>query len=785
MGIRNRRARAHSKTHIVGFTAVGVLGFLAMLAIALTVSLGALIESWLQDLPDYTSADAYLVAEPSEVYDAQGNTIATFYLENRQSVTQDHVSDYVLKGTVDVEDERFYQHNGIDPAGIVRAVFSQLAGRSEGASTITQQLVRNTVLSDEQFDKTLKRKVREAYIAVEMEKMYSKDQILMMYLNTIYYGHGAYGIQAASKTYFDKNASDLTLAEAATLIGLPNSPSYYDPTVNPGACLQRRNKVLDNMLRLGHISQEDHDAAQAQPIELNLGDTNLDQEGTYPYWTNYVKGVLEGDFSTDTIVQSGLKIYTTIDPTYQEAAQAAVEKFLSNSGNDELEQALVAIDPSTGYIKAMVGGRDYYGSSSTAQVNAATAERQTGSSFKVFTLATALQAGMNPNIVINCNSPITIGGTRFQNYGNDQYGYLSLTDATAISSNTGYLQVAEAIGIDNVVSMAKKMGVTGNLDPYLSTVLGSMSTSPLDMAASYATFASGGLKRDAVAITKIEDRNGNVVYEHQDNPQQALDAGVAKAATEALETVISGSKGTAKTMRNTLKIDQPIAGKTGTTEYLDNLWFCGYTPQVSIAVWTGYKEGSKAVRINSGSGHPYNTSCLTAAYFLNSVLDGVERADWPMADATDPSYKQNSTWDFSNTSKGYNNGTASTTSAATSDSEGNGSTNNATTGNTVTNSNSAEDAGAGGTTGGAASTPSGGGTGGGTTGGSGGGNGGGSSGGTGGGNSGGTSGGGSSGGTGGGNSGGTSGGGSSGGTGGGNEGSGGTTTPQPTPTPSQ
>ena len=390
MGIRKRRARAHAKTHIVGFSAAGIAGFLVLLCIALAVSLGAVVESWLQDLPDYTSADAYLVAEPSEVYDADGNTIATFYLENRRSISQDEVSPYVWKGTVDVEDERFYSHNGIDPMGIARAIVSQLAGRSEGASTITQQLVRNTVLSDEQFDKTIKRKVREAYIAVEMEKMYSKDQILLMYLNTIYYGHGAYGIEAASETYFSKHASELTLAEAATLIGLPNSPSYYDPTQNPDAAKERRNKVLDNMLRLGDITQEEHDSAQAEDLVLNLGSSTMDNQGTYPFWTNYVKGLLEGDFSQDTIVQSGLKVYTTLDPTMQQAAQDAVTRMLDETGNERLDSAMVAIDPSTGYIKAMVGGKDFYGDTDDAQVNAATtAFKQTGSSFKVFTLVTA------------------------------------------------------------------------------------------------------------------------------------------------------------------------------------------------------------------------------------------------------------------------------------------------------------------------------------------------------------------------------------------------------------
>ena len=652
MGIRNRRARRHSRTHIVGFTAVGIVGFLVLLAVALVASLGALVSTWLQDLPDYTSADAYLVAEPTEVYDAQDNVIATFYLENRRSVEQDQVSPWVLQGTVDVEDERFYQHNGIDPAGIVRAVFSQLVGRSEGASTITQQLVRNTVLSDEQFDKTLKRKVREAYIAVQMEKMYSKDQILMMYLNTIYYGHGAYGIEAASQTYFNKHASDLTLAEAATLVGLPNSPSYYDPTANPEGAKERRNKVLDNMLRLGSISQEDHDAAQAEDIVLDLGDTAMDNEGTYPFWTNYVKGLLEGEFSQETIVQSGLKVYTTIDPNWQSSAESAVTEMLDSTRNDEVNSALVAVEPSTGYIKAMVGGRDY----NANQNNMATAmAKQTGSSFKVFTLVAALQAGMNPNVRLNCDSPLQYSPTvTFQNYGGDDYGTRTLEQATWISANTGYIQVADAIGLDNVLNIAQQMGVNGaGLTNAISSVLGTGVTSPLDMAEAYATLASGGLHRDAVAITKILDRNGNTVYEHQDNPTRVVSEEVAKAATEVLEGVVDQSSGTAHTILNVLDTDQPIAGKTGSTEYLDNLWFCGYTPQVSVACWTGFTDDNRTVRVRGAEGHPYTTSCLSFAYFLNGILSDTPRADWPMANAGKPDYKPNSTWEFKG-SKGYN-----------------------------------------------------------------------------------------------------------------------------------
>jgi len=254
MGVRKRRARKNARTHIIGFGIAGIFGFTAMLIAALAVSVGTLVTSWLQDLPDYNSADAYLVSEPTQIVDANGSVIAEYYLQNRRSVEINQVSDYVLKGIVDIEDVRFYKHNGVDPQGILRAVVSQLTGSSQGASTITQQLVRNTVLSEEQFEYSIKRKVREAYLAIQMEKMYTKDQILMMYLNTIFFGHQAYGIQAASITYFNKNASDLTLAEAATLCGLPQSPSNLDPIQNPEGATYRRNAVLEHMLAEGDIT---------------------------------------------------------------------------------------------------------------------------------------------------------------------------------------------------------------------------------------------------------------------------------------------------------------------------------------------------------------------------------------------------------------------------------------------------------------------------------------------------------------------------------------------------
>jgi len=617
---------------------------LALLTIALAVSAGALVNSWLLNLPDYQSADAYLVAEPTQVFDADNNVIAEYYLQNRRIVTKDQVSPYVLMGTVDTEDIRFYQHNGIDPQGIARAVLVQFTGGSEGASTITQQLVRNTVLSEEQFEQTLKRKVREAYIAMQMEKKYTKDQILMMYINTIYYGHAAYGIQAASITYFNKDAKNLTLAEAALLAGLPQSPSYYDPTENPEAAVQRRNTVLDRMLTAGDITQDEHDIAQAEPLTLNQGQV-MDEQGSYPYFTEYVKQQLLKDFDQDTVFQGGLKVYTTLEPTVQDMAEQAVNSRLEEYGNSELEAALVAIDPDTGNVRAMVGGRDYY----VDQFNLATmARRQPGSSFKAFTLAAAMSDGMNPNIFVNCNSPIQFTPTwRVQNFGNYSYGNITLAEALARSSNTGFVQVAEAIGPERVAETARSMGIDEELPAYSSITLGTVGVPPVQMAEAYATLATGGLHRESVVITKIEDRNGNVIYEHEDNPERVLDEAVAQAETEILETVITSTYGTAHDMVPLINIDQPIAGKTGTSESYRDLWFCGYTPQISVSIWCGYRTES-TVYIGRDVGHPYNTACPIFASFVNSLLGGLDRMEFPSTNET-PEYKSNSEWTFTYT----------------------------------------------------------------------------------------------------------------------------------------
>lgn len=645
MGVRTRRAHRHAQTHAFGFGVLGVFGFIGLLGIALMVSLGSLMTFWLTDLPDYKSADAYLVAEPTTVYDVKGNVIANFYLQNRKSVTMENVSPYVIKGTVDTEDIRFYKHNGVDPYGIMRAIFSNASGGSEGASTITQQLVRNTVLSDEQFDKTVKRKVREAYIAVEMEKTYTKDQILMMYLNTIYYGQGAYGIEAASITYFNKHANELTLAEAATLVGIPNSPTAYDPTVNPNDSKARRNVVLKRMLKAGDITQEEYDAASQEDITLNRGQSVTSEKGKYPYFTSYIASLLSEDFDAKTIYQGGLKVYTTLDPDKQDAAEKAVQAQLDAIGNSELESALVAINNQNGYIDAMVGGRDY----DTNQFNLATqARRQPGSSFKAFTLTAAISQGLDPKTNLNCNSPVQVTPTwRVQNYGNTNYGTISFARATEVSSNTGYVQVAQAIGGATISSTAKSMGIKVDIPSYASITLGTIGVPPLQMAEAYSTLANNGIHRDAVAITKIEDRNNNTVYEHKEQATQAISGEVAYATTQVLQGVVNS--GTATAVRSYSRhVNQPIAGKTGTTENARDLWFVGYTPQTTVAVWTGFRE-EKTIYVYGSAGHPSNTSCPIFGRYLDLTLGGVARQEFTSSPA--PSYKPSSAWAFAKSQK--------------------------------------------------------------------------------------------------------------------------------------
>ncbi|MDO5044885.1 MAG: transglycosylase domain-containing protein [Coriobacteriia bacterium] len=636
MASRVRRARRHDSSNVSGLVVLAI--FIMIIAAIAAAFLGGIkvVGSWLQDLPDYTDADSYLNAEPTKILDADGNLIAQLYLQNRETVGNEDVVDWVKKATVDVEDVRFYSHKGVDPQGIARAAYITLSGQgTEGASTITQQLVRNTVLSDEQFEQTLRRKVREAYIALELEKQYNKDEILMMYLNTIYYGAGAYGIEAASQTYFGKSADELDLAESALLAGVPNSPSAFDPTKHLDASIERRNLVLRRMRDAGDITEEQFNEASNAEVVLNYTPPSNNGTLKYPYFVDYVKSILLDEFNQDFLFKSGLTIKTTLDPTLQAYAEEAVLKTVGEA--ERLEASLVSVDPNNGHIVAMVGGKDY----SKDQFNLATqARRQPGSAFKVYTLVSAIKEGMDPETLVNASSPAQITDEwEVKNYANENAGIVSLREATWRSLNTAYGRVIREIGPQVVVDTAEAMGITSKLSAVPAITLGVYGTSPLEEASAFGTLATGGIHRDPIAIVEIYDRNNKVIYQAEDTSVRALDASVASVANDVLKGVFTD--GTAR--YGNPQDGHIYAGKTGTSQNVRDLWLVGYTTSYSTAVWVGYRQEAE-IRFNGSLG---TTRALPSPIFkayMSKAMQGKPKEDFPSA--PHPEYKPEEDWEL-------------------------------------------------------------------------------------------------------------------------------------------
>lgn len=662
MASRSIKNRPSTKKKQPKIGLLAVVSVLVGILVAGGVGIYALGSSWIGDLADYdvTKAESFNTALPSDMYAADVTThMARFQLENRDPIDLDQISPYVLHATVATEDERFYEHGGFDILGIVRAAVVTLTGAGrEGASTITQQFVRNTILADEMTDISLKRKVRELYLSVKIEEVYSKDEILRMYLNTINYGNATYGIQAASRRYFSKDAADLTLAEAAALVGIPQSPSANNPLASMENCIERRNLVLDRMLSNSYITQAEHDAAQAE--ELVLNETLPAEEGIYSnaHFVRYVRGVLtdpEGPYkySLNEVAGGGWTIITTLDPAMQVQAEEAMgakkEKLRAATRSDAPDGALVAIEPSTGNIKAMVGG--------DSSVNLATGEgtdpahpgRPSGSSFKTFTLLAALEAGISPQTMLDCTSPATIPNTDYgksapalQNIDNINYGTRSIASAFEVSSNTGFVRLEMAVGLDKVAEVAKRMGITSPLSEVPAMTLGSNNVTMLDMASSYATIANEGVHNDPNPILKIYDSDGNLIIDNtapegselrKTKSTQALSPEVAHAATEVMKRVVTGAGGTG--FDAALPSGQPVAAKTGTSESYMDITFCGITPQLSTAIWFGDPHSSDP---QTGVALPNHASAGDVfRAFMSEALAGQPIQDF--ASAPTPPYK--------------------------------------------------------------------------------------------------------------------------------------------------
>ena len=521
----------------------------------------------------------------SQIYDIHGNEIANIHAaENRRPIGINEIPKNLQNAFIAVEDNRFYDHIGIDPRGIVRAIWANIRGRTvtEGGSTITQQLAKNAYLTQ---DRTLKRKVQEVFLALQLERQYTKQEIRELYMNQIYFGQGAYGVQAAARTYFGKDAKDLTLNECAMLAGIPKSPNYYSPVNNMDAATERKAVVLDQMVKYGYISDSEAAAAKKEP--LHIAKNTNDGGKSASYFVDYVLQQLAEKYGDDAIYKDGLKIYTTIDMDMQAAAETAMKNlptyFTDANGIVQPQGALVAIDPHTGYIKAMVGGRG------TDQFNRATqAVRQPGSAFKPFVFAAALENKYTPESIIE-DKPLKVGSWEPQNYSRNFSGKVRLRDVVRWSLNVPTVRIAQDIGIDKAIFYAQEMGIStfvldgATNDRNLATALGGMTrgVTPLELTSAYGTFANRGIHVKPVAILRVVSRTGKVLEEVERKEKSVMSADNAAALTAMLEDVIRRGTGTRA------NIGRPAAGKTGTTSDYHDAWFVGYTPDLVTGVWIG------------------------------------------------------------------------------------------------------------------------------------------------------------------------------------------------------
>ncbi|MED0757298.1 PBP1A family penicillin-binding protein [Aneurinibacillus thermoaerophilus] len=575
-----------------------------------------------QPLPETT------INETTTIYGTDHSVIATLYKgENRVFLPLSQIPKYVQQASVAIEDRKFYEHPGFDIKRIAGAALTDLRhmNKREGASTITMQLARNLYLS---LDKTWTRKFKEAILTIQLELNYTKPQLLEMYLNQIYYGHAAYGIQAAAKTYFGKNASELTLAEASMLAGLPKGPRFYSPFRDMKAAKSRQRIVLQAMVSEGYITQQQADAALAEPLKL-ASPESIKGQTIAPYFRDYVVKQAKEKYGIDEelIEHGGLKIYTTLDPVMQQKAESAVHKYLPK--DRPLQAALVAIEPQTGYIRAMVGGRDY----KESQFNRALARRQPGSSMKPALYMAALENGFTPLTKIKSEPTVfTFGNDETyipRNFG-EQYAhdYITMGEAIARSDNIYAVQTHLAIGPDKMVTMAKRLGIDSPLKPLPSLALGSYPVTPLEMTRMFATIANQGQKIEPLAIVKILDREGKLLVEAHPQVQQVVSRENAFILTHMLEKIFAPG-GTAH--RVSPLLHRPVAGKTGTTDY--DAWLGGFTPQLAASVWVGYDDNRRIDNFADG-----RQAVPIWADFMEQALTGKPAAVFPVPPGVVPAY---------------------------------------------------------------------------------------------------------------------------------------------------
>ena len=577
-----------------------------------SLGFGVAVGSWQNlcaDCPSIAQIYGFEPIQTSKVYAAGGELIAEFGEEARTPVSIVDLPEHVAQAFIAVEDKRFYRHHGIDPLGLARALWGAVTTGTTrvqgGGSTITQQLARNMFPTRVGRERRITRKLKEAQVAFQLERVYTKDQILEGYINQVNYGQAWYGIQSASRNYFGKNASELTVPEAALLAAIPNRPEMYTPLRNPENAIRRRNLVLDRMAGERFISEAEAEEFKQHPVPTERA---VLDKGVAPYFVEFVRQELDDRFGNQ-LYTAGLRIHTTLNIDMQRSANRSMEQgwadiearpgfrharyeefadstALGRGDSPYVQGAFIALDPGSGQIVSMVGGRDYRHSKFNRSTQAL---RQAGSSFKPFVYASAIASGI-PASQIFVDAPVVLPQLdttewRPKNFTEEFYGPITMREALRRSINMVAIKVGMEVGLETVAQTARRMGIRTNVERVPSTAIGASEVIPLQMAEAYSTFATLGVKARPYGVTRVESATGEVLWESEPETQRVLDEPVSRIMVSILEDAVNAGTGTA--VRAILGYDVPVAGKTGTTNESQNVWFIGVTPNLLGLVWFG------------------------------------------------------------------------------------------------------------------------------------------------------------------------------------------------------
>ncbi|TYT74792.1 penicillin-binding protein 1A [Desulfobotulus mexicanus] len=568
----------------------------------LTGILLGLIIGTMQDLPQITALEEYRPSALTRVFSSDGILLAQFYAENRMPVASDQIPDILKQALIATEDRNFYSHHGMDPKGILRAVVRNLqsGGYSEGASTLTQQLAKTLFLSP---DKTLMRKIREAFLALQIERRYTKEEILTLYLNQIYLGSGSYGVEAATRRYFGKSVDDISLAEAALIAGLPKAPSRFSPRSSMERATGRRNTVLHQMHTTGIISSDQLKAALEEAVILTTGHAPSSRKA--PWFIEQVRMELEEALTPDILYKSGLNVYTSLNSRVQDLAEKAVQTHMAALETRMLDQkitafpqsAVLALDIHTGGVLAQVGGRNYAQSPFDRSTQA---RRQPGSAFKPLIFALAIEKGAEQDQNIS-DTPVVFPQSRGQNwipqnFSRNFMGNISLRTSLALSRNIPPIRLTDQLGPENVVAFAKSLGIQSPLQANLSLALGTSEVTLEELTAAYAVFPAGGMHNQPWRIRKVEDASGRIIYTSPRKSSSVMHPESAAIITDMLQAVIAEGTG-----RRAKASDRALGGKTGTTDNFRDGLFIGFSPAMAIGVWTGCDRNESLGNMETGA----------------------------------------------------------------------------------------------------------------------------------------------------------------------------------------